>query len=52
MLKQLKIQDWSYQKREQREKIHKELSKIAYPENQKTITLEEFMKQSGGGLGG
>ena len=52
MLKALTIQDWSHMKKDKRSSLHRKLHKQAFPEDHKAITLEEYMKQSGGGLGG
>lgn len=52
MLKLLKVQDWSYQKMPEREKMHRDLSKIAYPEKNKSMTLDEYIAKSGGPSGG
>lgn len=52
MLKALTIQDWSHMKKDKRSSLHRQLHKQAYPEMQKSISLDEFVKRNGGGLSG
>lgn len=50
MLKQLTVQDWPNLKKDKRASLHRKLHRDAYPVRD-TITLEEYIKKSGGGLG-
>jgi hypothetical protein len=51
MLKQLTIQDWPNLKKDKRSSLHRKLHRDAYPVQQ-SITLEDYIKNTGGGLGG
>lgn len=50
MLKQLTIQDWPNLKKDKRSSLHRKLHKDAYPVTE-SISLEEYIKKSRGGLG-
>lgn len=52
MLKQFTLSDWPNMKNDKRQTLHRKLFRDAYPEKIKTVTLEEYMKNSGGGLSG
>ena len=52
MLMQLTISDWPNMKNEKRSSVHRKLFRDAYPENNKPISLDEFIKKSGGSIGG
>lgn len=50
MLKELTVQDWSNMKRNQRQKLHKDLYRKAYPSflsKKKKITIEDLKRMQG-----
>lgn len=52
MLLDLRKHDWPHLQTNKREEFHRSISKQAYPESNKPMTLEEFIKNSSGGIGG
>lgn len=52
MLENFTLADWPNMKKDKRASLHRKLHDMAYPELRKTISLEDFMKQSAGGIGG